>query len=101
MIIKCKNHVGTCDCGETYPELAVNLSAVLESGVVPSTGREVSQNGIESLSDIRGRVLDNFDALELEAALHRANSRRSANKSDVAASAASPSPDGKSTSDGE
>ena len=88
MIFKCS----PCsrDAGQVVPDLAVDLSKVLESGVVPNTGTEVRQNGIENLSDISGRVKDNFNALDLEAEYNRvARSSRSSKSSQSASNEAS------------
>lgn len=50
----------------TVPDMAVDLAAAIESGVVLDTGMIAEHNDIDSPSSVIGRVRDVFDAFEAQ-----------------------------------
>lgn len=54
------------DIQKTVPDMSVNLSAAIESGVVLDTGMIAEHNDIDSPASIIGRVQDVFDAFEAQ-----------------------------------
>lgn len=63
------------DLQEVISEPVVSLSAMLESGLVPSGGTDKDDWLDDSLSEdtshVLGRIVDPFDALELNKAMER------------------------------
>lgn len=56
----------TRDIMKTVPDMAINLEAAIESGVVLDTGMIAEHNDIDSPSSVIGRVRDVFDAFEAQ-----------------------------------
>lgn len=50
----------------TVPDMAVDLAAAIETGVVLDTGMIAEHNEIDSPASIIGRVHDAFDAIEYQ-----------------------------------
>lgn len=54
------------DYVKSTPNLSINLSRAMESGIVPSSGTNVEHNGLEHSSDIGPRVTDSFKAIDMQ-----------------------------------
>lgn len=54
------------DIQVTVPDMAVDLAAAIETGVVLDTGMIAEHNEIDSPASIIGRVHDAFDAIEYQ-----------------------------------
>lgn len=54
------------DIQKTVPDMAIDLNAAIESGVVLDTGMIAEHNEIDSPSSVIGRVRDVFDAFEAQ-----------------------------------
>lgn len=55
-----------CDIQKTVPDMAIDLKAAIDSGVVLDTGMIAEHNDIDSPVSIIGRVRDVFDAFEAQ-----------------------------------
>ena len=52
------------DVQKVVPGLGVSIDDMLQTGIVKDAGEELDNNGIDSPSDIIGRISDVFDALD-------------------------------------
>lgn len=57
------------DIQVAVPDMAVDLAAAIETGVVLDTGMIAEHNEIDSPASIIGRVHDAFDAIEYQRAI--------------------------------
>lgn len=78
------------DCLEVVSGLAVNVTEMLETGIVHDSSGSVDNNGIDDPSQIIGLVRDEFAAIDAMRAIRRYGKKAPRKAEAAAASAAAP-----------